>query len=129
MQTLQANGMNPIAKPCRMGPRMRSPTPKLASSLFSPPQPADVKQLPLDAQLPHGSGQLPQQGRVWRRNHVDNQKLYDVSRPLPCPGLLLPWLADVQKPCSGHLQAVTGNEGLVCHERICHVACLLCDTG
>ena len=103
MQTLRANGMNPIAKPCRIEPRARSPPQRPPSSLFSPPQPADVRQPPPELQPPSGSCQAPQ-GRVWRRNHVDNQKLYDVSRP--CPGLVLgmpPYgLLLLQRRRSGH---------------------------
>ena len=72
--------MNPIAKPCRIEPRNCSPPKKPPSSLFSPPQPADVRQLPPDLHLPNGSCQAQQAG-VWRRSHADNQKLYDVSRP------------------------------------------------
>lgn len=84
MQTLRANGMNPVAKPCRIEPRIvRSPPQRPPSGLFSPPQPADVRQLPLDAHLPSGSFQPPQQARLWRRYHVDNQKLYDVNPPSP----------------------------------------------
>ncbi len=79
MQTLQVNGMNPVAKPCRIEPRARSPPQKPPSGLFSPPQPANVKQPPLGVHLPNGAVQAPNGDRPWRRTHVENQKLYDVS--------------------------------------------------
>ena len=104
MQTLRANGMNPIAKPRRIEPRLRSPPQKPPSGLFSPPQPADVRQAPLDVRLPNGSFQPPLQARLWRRNHVDNQKLYDVRPPAPDPARLTPaalWLVGVAETASG----------------------------
>ena len=85
MQTLRDNGMNPIALPRRIEPRARSPTKKAPSVLFSPPQPAEVKQLPLGAPLAPGNDYdcAPNKAVLWRRSHVDNQKLYDVSNPCP----------------------------------------------
>ncbi len=79
MQILRQSGLNPVAQPCRIEPRARSPPQKPPSGLFSPPQPADVKQLPMERRVSNGAVQAPNDGRLWRRTHVENQKLYDVS--------------------------------------------------
>ena len=77
--------MNPIALPRRIEPRTSSPTKKTPSNLFRPPQAAEVKQLPLDAPLANGNGYgcAANKAIPWRRSHVDNQKLYDVSNLCP----------------------------------------------
>ena len=78
MQTLRLNGMNPICKPRRIKPGTLPPPQKPAASLFSPPQPAEVKRAP----SADGSG-LPGSGPVIRHaRDAENQRLYDVSRPL-----------------------------------------------
>lgn len=83
MQTLRDNGMNPIAQPVRILPcpteSPPSPAKKpAASSLFSPPQAAEIMQPPPDMQWGHGSGQRPVRGVV-RRRDAANQQIYDVS--------------------------------------------------
>ena len=80
MQTLRDNGMNPIAQPVRILPcpteSPPSPAKKpAASSLFSPPQAAEIMQPPPDMQWGHGYGQRG----VVRRRDAANQQIYDVS--------------------------------------------------
>ena len=78
MQTLRLNGMNPICKPRRIKPCTLPLPQKPTASLFSPPQPAEVKRAP----SADGSG-LPGGGPVIRHaRDAENQRLYDVSQPL-----------------------------------------------
>lgn len=70
LQTLRANGMNPIATPCRIEPRARSPAKQPAPSLFSPPQAAEIARVP-------NAHQAPSRGIV-RRPDAIKQQIYDV---------------------------------------------------
>ena len=77
MQTLRLNGMNPICKPRRIKLHTPLPPQKPAASLFSPPQPAEVKCAPgLDGNGPAGSGPVIRHAR-----DAENQRLYNVSWP------------------------------------------------
>ncbi len=95
MQTLRENGMNPIAQPVRILPCPTESAPSraekpAASSLFSPPQAAEIAQLPPEMQWGHS--QRPARGAV-RRRDAANQHVYDVSSSLISPSALT-W------PCS-----------------------------
>ena len=84
MQTLRLNGMNPICKPRRIKHSTLPLPQKPAASLFSPPQPAEVKRAP----SADGSG-LPGGGPLIRHaRDAENQRLYDVSRPLAASRVL-----------------------------------------